>query len=788
MTRTAKTTTKATRSKAPSATADAPDATYAAFLASKLVTATPSGFDVPLDAVNAALFPFQRHIVRWALRIGKAALFEETGLGKTGQQLEWARHVHLQTGRDVLIFAPLAVAEQTKREAAKLLGMDIAVCRTQADVQPGVNITNYEMLSHFDTGAFAGVVIDEASILKSYDGKTRKALTDFAADIPYRLVATATPAPNDVTEIANYAEFLGVMSGKEILALFFTQDGNTAHNFRLKGHAKGDFYTWLASWAVALRKPSDLGFDDTGYDLPPLTIEQHTTEGRVLEGRLFAVEAQTLSERQQARRESVDERVQMCADLVNASTEPWIVWCGLNSESAALANAIPDAVEVTGSDSAEHKAKAMLDFSEGRIRVLVSKSSICGWGMNWQHCRNVAFVGISDSWEQYYQAIRRCWRFGQERPVTAHVIVSETEGAVVANIERKERVATALLDGLIAEVAKHIHLEPDRTGRNVMEYNERVASGRDWTLYLGDCVEMVDALEDASVGLVVTSPPFPGMYAYTNSPRDMGNARDMDEMLKHYRFLVSRKKLLRAMMPGRMMCVHLTQSPAFKSHDGYVGLKDFRGRVIDLMTEEGWIYYGEVTIDKNPQVKAQRTKERGLMFKTLATDSSLMRMAMADYLLYFMAPGDNPKPIRAGIHPRYNPDGGWITTDEWIEWAHPVWYGVNETDVLNVKVARESDDERHLCPLQLPVIERAVKLWSAPGDMVVDPFNGIGSTGHQSLLLRRRYTGFELKPSYFETAVRNLTSAEHEASAATLWDGLDVPNAVEAIEVLEVGA
>jgi DNA modification methylase len=249
----------------------------------------------------------------------------------------------------------------------------------------------------------------------------------------------------------------------------------------------------------------------------------------------------------------------------------------------------------------------------------------------------------------------------------------------------------------------------------------------------------------------------------------MGNTKGIQEMLDQFRYLASPEKLLRVTMPGRMCCIHLTQAPAFKHADGYIGLKDFRGDVIALMQAQGWIYYGEVTIDKDPQVKAQRTKERGLMFKTLATDSSLMRMAMADYLIYFMKPGANPKPIRAGVSVKHGNANGWITNEEWIEWAHPVWYGIKESNVLNVRIAREAEDERHLCPLQLDVIDRAIKLWSAPGDLVLDPFNGVGSVGYEALRLGRRYVGIELKRSYFETACRNLATMEAAQGQTTLW-------------------
>jgi DNA modification methylase len=300
--------------------------------------------------------------------------------------------------------------------------------------------------------------------------------------------------------------------------------------------------------------------------------------------------------------------------------------------------------------------------------------------------------------------------------------------------------------------------------------------GAGWAMYNGDSVEVIKGIPDNSVGLQVFSPPFPGMYAYTNSAHDMGNTKNFDEMMTQFGYLMP--ELLRVLMPGRSCAVHLTQTMASKARDGYMGIKDFRGATIKAMEAHGFIYYGEVCIDKCPQLKAIRTKDHGLMFKSLATDASRMHMALADYILQFRKPGDNPEPIRAGISEKYaNPDG-WITDEEWIEWAAPVWYratahypgGIRETDVLNVSQARETDDERHLCPLQLGVIERCVKLWSNPGDVVLSPFGGIGSEGYQSLLHNRRFVGIELKESYWRQAVRNLRAAESQKSQPTLFD------------------
>jgi len=621
-----------------------------------------------------------------------------------------------------------------------------------------------------------GCLVHNSSILKSFGGKVRRQITAFAQSILYRLCCSATPAPNDLIEITNHAEFLDIMGGKEIIALFFTQDGNSTHNWRLKGHAKADFWRWLASWSVAIRTPADLGYDDSAFQLPPLTINQITVDSAPPEDRLFVIEAQTLDERRKARKASTNHRVEAAAAIVNTSDDAFIVWCDLNNESAALTKAIPGAVEIRGSDTPAHKAQAMLDFACGTIRVLVTKPSIAGHGMNWQHCHRAVYVGLSDSWEQFDQSLHRIHRFGQQHPVIVDVITSEAEGAVIKNLERKSQQASEMMDELVRHMAG---LSLNKAARDEMEYQEKQVDGENYTLFLGDSVVMLDAVESDSIGLTVTSPPFPGMYAYSNSTHDMGNTRNHQEMLDQFRYLIP--QLLRVTMPGRLCAIHLTQSPAFKHSDGYIGLKDFRGDVIRLMESEAWIYFGEVTIDKDPQVKASRTKEQSLLFKTLAQDAANCRMAMADYLLLFKKPGDNPRPIKAGSNKRYNPDAGWITDQEWIEWAAPCWYraskhypgGIRETDVLNVAAARESDDERHLCPLQLGVIERAIKLWSAPGDTILDPFNGIGSTGYQALKLHRRYIGVELKQSYFTTARKNLERAEREMNQGTLWGLLD---------------
>lgn len=448
---------------------------YSNFISSKL--RSHYGVGIASDRVNSDhLFPHQIAVTQWAARKGRSAIFADTGMGKTRMQLRWAEAIHAATGSDVLILAPLAVAQQTAAEGATL-GISVTIARESDQVARGLNITNYDRLHKFDPSRFGAVVLDESSIIKHHDAKTLAVLLDAFRETPYKLCATATPAPNDWTELGTHAEFLGVCTRQEMLAEFFVHDGGETQTWRLKGHARSEFWRWVASWGVMLRSPSDLGFDDSAYRLPPLHVEQITVEsdGGTPEGELFPKVAMTLSDRRQARRASMRHRVDACANLSNAIDEPWVIWCELNAEGDALKAAIPDAVEIRGSDTPEHKERTLADFAAGRIRCLITKPKIAGFGLNWQHCRRIGFVGVTDSWEAYYQAIRRCWRFGQSRDVHAYLFVSEQEGAVRANLERKERDAERMFADLTAETAAAMRDEVLGGKRRINEYNPKSA-------------------------------------------------------------------------------------------------------------------------------------------------------------------------------------------------------------------------------------------------------------------------------------------------------------------------
>lgn len=423
---------------------------YAKFIECKKIKHTASGFAIDRDMISPILFDYQKDLVIWALKLGRAALFTMTGTGKTLMQVEFAKQVHAKTGGNVLILAPLAVSAQTIREALKI-GVTINYAHNQKEVKPGITITNYERIENFESMKFVCIVLDESSILKSFDSNTRNLIIENYRNTPYKLACTATPAPNDFMELGNHAEFLNAMTRTEMLSMFFVHDGGDTAKWRLKGHAEDKFWEWCASWAAILSKPSDLGYSDHGFILPELRTHELMVSSAPHSDMLFAMEAKTLDERRDARKSSFADRVKKCADIVNATDGHFLVWCDLNIESDALRKSIKDCVEVKGSDSPEHKEKSMLDFAAGKIKCLISKPSICGFGMNFQVCHNMAFVGLSDSFEQYFQAVRRCWRFGQKKPVDVYVITSEAEGAVVKNIKRKGVESMIMID----EMVKH---------------------------------------------------------------------------------------------------------------------------------------------------------------------------------------------------------------------------------------------------------------------------------------------------------------------------------------------
>lgn len=719
---------------------------YQDFLKQKQKTVALRGIEVSESEINPKLFKFQRDIVRWALSLGKAALFEECGLGKTAQQLEWARLVAQYTGGQVLILAPLAVSDQTVREGVKF---DIAVkhVKSQEDVGDSpIVITNYERLHLFDASKFIGVVLDESSILKSFMGKTKRAILDAFADTDYKLACTATPAPNDHLELGNHAEFLNVMPSNEMISRWFINDTMEAGAYRLKGHAAKDFWRWLTSWAVCISRPGDLGaeYDMPGFDLPALHIHEYrlnaaqaTIERSWAEGRLIPDDSPSSTGMHKVKRESLADRVEQAVKLINI-TDTYIIWCDTDYEADALKKAFPDAIEVRGSQKPEEKEDKLRTFSEGRASMIITKPDIAGFGLNWQHCPNQVFIGVSYSFEKLYQALRRSYRFGQEKPVEAHLIYAETEGNIISILNQKQELFKQMQQEMNSAMNEHgLFRDQNRLGLTVPD--TQIAQGKDWTMYLGDCVEQIKHLPDNSIHFGIHSPPFANLYIYSDSEADMGNSADDEEFFQHYEFLI--KELYRTTMPGRLCAVHCKDLPTYMNRDGAAGLSDFPGRIIKAFETQGWQYHSRVTIWKDPVIEMQRTKNHGLLHKNFAERAEACRQGMPDYLVVFrkwpIEGGDSVKQRRhigdyIGTEPpkiseistgRRSEDSNYSIA-VWQRYASPVWFDIDQTNVLNYQMAKDGDDEKHICPLQLDVIARSIDLWTNPGDTVFSPFAG----------------------------------------------------------------
>ena len=704
--------------------------------------------------LNEHLFDFQHAIVSWAVRRGRAAIFADTGLGKTLMQLSWADEVHRHTGGIVLILAPLAVSEQTIEQGATFGIEVIRVPAGQSPDAPGVWITNYERMDAVDFTELHGVVLDESSILKSHTGKTRTSLIDASQAVPYRLSCTATPSPNDFDELGNQCEFLGVMSRTEMLATYFVNDTGDTGTWRLKGWGASKFWEWMGQWSVVVRNPSDIGFDGSRYELPQLSYFEHVVNAEPIGDDLFTRPAMGLAERRKAQRNSVESRCKALADMVNQSpSEPWLIWCHLNDEAELLQSLIPGSVNVQGSDKPEVKTKNLVGFARGEVRVLVSKAKIAGYGMNWQHCARMAFVGLDDSFEKFYQAVRRCYRFGQKREVHVHLFTAENEGQILDNLKRKEAAHHEMSANMIEHMKDIMNKELAGQENITEEYREDTVTGDGYTVHLGDCVKWARRMADNSIDYSVFSPPFADLFVYSNSDHDMGNCKGDEEFAAQLQYLIT--ELFRVIKPGRNVSFHCMNLPTTKMRQGFIGLRDFRGTLIRAFQDAGFIYHSEVCIWKDPVVAMQRTKALGLLHKTIRENSTMSRMGLPDYVVTMRKPGE------CAVRVTHGDD---LPVLMWQKYASPIWDDINQSRTLNKLPARDENDEKHMCPLQLDVIERCIHLWTNKGDLVFSPFTGIGSEGYSAIRMGRRFVGAELKPQYFDLACINIEDAKREQS------------------------
>lgn len=728
--------------------------TYDEYLENKKVRVAESGFAISDDELNPQLFPFQKFCVKRALAQGKYALFEDCGLGKTFQQLEWANNVAKHTNKPVIIFAPLGVVGQTINEG-KRFGYEVTAIEDTETNEPknGIYITNYDNMEHIDASYFAGVVLDESSILKNFQGKTKQKLVDDYMNTPYKLCCTATPSPNDATELCNHAEFLNIMTRGEMLAMYFVHDGGETASWRLKGHAEQAFWDFVSGWAVMLNKPQDIGFEMEGYELPPLNIIDVPIETKKRDnGMLFNDIAVNATGFHKEIRATSEERLNKVAELVNNSSESFLIWIAQDEEGKVLRSLIPDAIEVKGSDSKDYKKDKLIGFGKGDFRVLITKLKIAQFGLNFQNCHNQIFASLDFSFESTYQGIRRSYRFGQNNEVNIYLITTDTMQNVKGIFEKKQSEFRKMQESMTLAMCRNIN---KGLTLNKVEVENEYKS--DYChIKLGDCVQKIKEVPSESIGFSIFSPPFAELYTYSDKLEDMGNCKDYKEFLFAFDILV--KELYRVMWSGRNVAVHCMDLPIQKGKEGYIGLRDFSGMILKSFTDAGFIYHSRVTIWKNPVTEMQRTKALGLLHKQVKKDSAMSRVGIPDYLMVFRKEGEHNHPIQCGID-----------VDTWQKYASPVWMDIDYSNTLNREEGRDNNDEKHICPLQLDTIERAITLWSNEGDTVLTPFLGIGSEVYEAVKLGRFGMGFELKESYFKCAINNIRSMEIEKSQTTLF-------------------
>lgn len=726
---------------------------YNKFLKTKLTNIQDSGFDIEDNKLNKNLFDFQKYAVKIALKKGKYALFEDCGLGKTIQQIEWAYQITKKENKPVLIICPLAVAGQTIQEGIKF-GYDIRKATSKEISKDKIYIINYEQLDNIDCSIYIGVVLDESSILKNYTGVYKNLLIETFKNTEYKLCCTATPSPNDVMELGTHSEFLNVLSRNEMLSTYFIHDGGETSKWKLKGHSINHFWDWVSQWAMMIAKPSDIGYSDDKYNLPKLNLVEKKIKTKSREnGKLFNdVAVNTINFNSELRITMID-RIEEVIEIINSDKSNFIVWVKHNEESDKLNKLINNSRQVKGSDSPEVKESNLLGFANNEYRVLITKSKIAQFGLNFQNCHNQIFASLDFSFESLYQSIRRSYRFGQKKQVNIYLITTDTMQNVISSIKEKQKQFLLMQKSMSISTQKNYKKINNKI---IMNQKIDLTETEKYKLYLGDCCSEIKKIESHSVHLSIFSPPFADLYTYSSHLEDMGNSKNYNEFAEHFKFLIP--ELARVLLPGRIAAIHCMDLPIQKGKEGYIGLRDFSGMIIKLFQDNNFIYHSRCTIWKDPVIEMQRTKALGLLHKQIKKDSIMSRVGLPDYVLFFRNAGDNEIPIK-NIN---------IPVDLWQKWASPIWYDINYSDTLQKDSAREDKDEKHICPLQLPTIERVINLYSNQQETVFSPFAGIGSEGYQSIKMNRKFIGIELKESYYNQAKINLSRAQREIESSSL--------------------
>jgi DNA modification methylase len=708
---------------------------YEKFIEQKKIKQLYHGFEA--NNLPDILFPFQKHLVNLAVRKGRYAIFSACGTGKTLMQVTWADQIVRNTGGLVLILAPLAVSAQTINEGKKI---GIEILKYDESKRSGIVITNYEQLEKIDCSVFSGVVLDESSILKNYSGAYRNLIINSFVETKYKLACTATPSPNDELEIGNHAEFLGVMTSSDMRAVFFVTDKDKNTGYRIKKHAQKDFYSWIGSWSSVVTTPSDIGFSDEGYVLPELIIkEEKIITDKKDNGMLFNDSAVSATDFNSELRRSMIKRLDKTIDIVNAHSDNCIIWVKHNDEADYLKSRIEDCREVRGSDTIEKKERDLIGFANNEFRVLITKTKIAQFGLNYQNCHNQIFSSFDFSFESLYQAIKRCHRFGQKNKVNITLITTDTMLNVLENIREKESKFNDFRKGVIENMEQQsIDTDVSACGNDI---------GKNFKMIGGDCIEKIREIESDSIDYTFFSPPFSSLYVFSDNPKDLSNVKSDDEFMEHFGYLIP--ELYRITKQGRLVSLHIMQGTTMIGRDGYYSIKDLRGEVIRLFQKHGFHFHGEHMIRKDPKTAAIRTKNRQLMHGTTKKDSSIVRPGLADYILSFKKPGENLVPVQNNI-----------PFDLWCEMAEPVWIDINESDTLEYRSAKANKDERHITPTQLKPIEWCYMMYVNKDETVFCPFAGIGSEGVVALNTGRKYIGIELKKSYYDLCVKNLLIQE----------------------------
>lgn len=766
---------------------------YDEFLKTKQKQVIESGFEINDSSLNELLFGFQKFVNKRALKAGKYAIFGDTGTGKTPMQLDIANNVNKETSKPSLILAPLGVTGQTIKK-----GLDFGYVVNRFNEGGNIQIANYDQLHNINPDIYGCVILDESSILKNETGKYRNMLIDMFKKTPYKFCFSASPSPNDPTELGNHCEFLDVMSYDEMLAMYFVNDSKKQQGskWRLKGHAVERFYEFVSTWAIMYSHPRDIGYDMPGYDLPKLNIIEKQIKTDTPKGVLFGGLAVNATDYNSALRETEDMRIEKTIEIINSEipkNEQIIIWCKQNQESDKLFRMLKsldfDCRNVQGSDSNEKKENDLLEFAENKYQILITKQSIASMGLNYQNCGYQIFNSVDFSFEQAYQAMRRSWRFGRKLPVYCYMITTDRMINVIKTQEEKQKNFKKMQQEMTKAVNKNINNELLKRNYDI----EDVKTENYW-LMRGDCVQRIKEVPDNSVDIMIFSPPFADLYVYSNHVEDMGNVKDYDQFKEQFKYLV--KEIKRVIKPGRIVAVHSMNLPTLKSREGYIGLRRFNSMIGDLFEDEDMYLHSEHAIWKDPLLAAVRTKTKGLAHKTLCSDSVQVRTGIFDLIQCFKTKEENESPIEHDLLRTYVPMGDFdkfpttiegfneywgydveskYTKEEqyshhiWQRYASPVWMDINATDTLQYMCARGNNDEKHICPLQLSVIKRLLTLYSKKGETILSPFGGIGSEGFEGVKNGLYSISIELKESYFEINKRNHRAAIEQNGQLTLF-------------------